>query len=143
MTATDQLLERIVRDWASSNAVTVSVTPETRGGPAAFEVQPRADRGAPISLWVADDDESVSISVGGGLDFDAAIPLEASAVCALLTNVAAGHVDEYILKLFGRVVARSGSVGVPGPSQLIYGAATPRSIIPGVKWQRLGWTAYQ
>jgi hypothetical protein len=141
VTATDQLLENIVRGWASSTAVTVSVAPEGPGAPPAVEVRPSNPRSAPISLWVSDDDENVSALVGEGMDFDAAVPLEAAAVQRLLEAVAAGQVSEYVRKLFGRVVARRGSVGAPNWG-LTYREVNPFSIIPGVEWQSLNWMPY-
>ena len=142
MTATDQELERIVRNWASSATATVSVAPETRGAPPAIEVRPVNPQSAPISLWVSDDGANVSVLVGEGLEFDAAIPLEPAAVERLLCAVAAGEVHEYIRRLFGRVVARRGSIG-PSDMRLSYGELNPLSVMPGIEWQSLNWKPYE
>ena len=133
MTATDQTLHEIVCDWAASINASVSVSEATSGGPPAIVVRPANVYAAPITLWVADDDASVSFAVGSGLWFDAAVPLEASAIRALLGAVAAGDVNEYVRKLFGRVVARRGSVGVDGRRRLTHGEINPFSIIPGIQ----------
>ena len=146
MEASDSSLELLVRKWAASYdppVATVATRTETRRGPPSVEVNPINSEAAPVSLWVSDDGAHVSISVGRGLWFDEAVPLDESPLKQLLESIAAGHVHEYVRKLFGRVVARRGTVGDPNSLHLTYGQLNPFAVIPGLRWESLGYKPYQ
>ena len=84
----------------------------------------------------------LSFSVGGGLSWDREMPLEVAAVQELLETVAAGHVEEQVRKVYGRVVALRGTVGAPGTNRHEYGQLTPFSIFPGLKWETISYQPY-
>lgn len=145
MNATDQTLERLIRDWAALHDLShleIVTELETKGGPASFHIHPVNPKSAIAILWVGDDGASVSFSVGSGLWWDREIPLESAAVQNLLNTVAAGHVEEQVRKILGRVVALRGAVGTPGADRHEYGQINPFSILPGLKWETISYQPY-
>ena len=146
MQASDILLEQIVRRWVASYdppLAAVGTRPESRGGPSSLQISPTNREAAPVSLWISDDDAHVSISVGHGLWWDGAVPLKEFSLRRLLEVIAAGNVREDVRKLFGRVVARRGTVGDPSTVYLVYGQLNPFSIIPGLQWHAIEYKPYR
>ena len=136
MDATDKTLEKLIQEWAAvhdPSRFEIVAEPETKGGPTSLHIHPANPKSATVTLWVGDDGASVSFSVGDGLWWDGEVPLEAAAVQDLLETVAAGHVEEQVRKVFGRVVALRGTVGTPGSKRHEYRQLTPFSIVPGLK----------
>ena len=146
MDPTDQTLERFIREWAAlhdSLGFEIVIEPETKGGPTSFYIRPANPKSATARLWVGDDGASVSFSVGSsGLWWDREIPLLSVSVQNLLDTVAAGHVEEQIRKVFGRVVALRGTVGVAGINRHKYGQLSPFAILPGLAWETISYQPY-
>ncbi len=145
MDASDTELERIVRDWVASEVperADVILRPESRGGPAAFEVRPRNRAALSIILWVADHAEHVAFSIGEHSWWDSAVPLEDEPIREVLSAVAAADAGEEIRQVGGYILARRGYVNLNRGGRLTYGQLNPFSIIPGLKWSPIAYEPY-
>ena len=129
--ASDELLEASVRDWAATQAVTIRVMPETRGGSQAIQVTPSKVGAVAVCLWVSDDGEHVACSIGGGSWWDQAVPLEKEHILKLLSTVAAGDAWEELRRFGSWVVSRRGFIDLPG-NRLTYGHLFS---LPGLTWK--------
>jgi hypothetical protein len=141
----DQTLENIVREWVASDAqgrADIVVKPATRGGPAAFEVQPRNPAALRITVWVADDGAHMAFSIGGGSWWPDCVPLERESVREVLSAVAAARAGEAVRRLGSRIVARRGYVELGPERRLTYGQLNPFSLVPGLKWQPVVYQPY-
>jgi hypothetical protein len=145
MNSLDQTLENIVRDWLASNATgraDMTVRPATRGGPPAFEVQPRNTAALPITVWVADDGAHVAFSIGGGSWWPDHVALEKESVREVLSAVFAAQAGEEVRRVRGRIVARRGYVELGPGRQLTYREMGLFAVLPGFKWESIVYQAY-
>ncbi|MDP3859862.1 MAG: hypothetical protein Q8Q73_19040 [Stagnimonas sp.] len=138
MDVSDQLLEQVVREWAASQRVTVSVVGATTGGPQRVDLRPTNPASIPMRLWVADDGQHAAISIGVGSWWDRAVPLDKQSITELLSAVAAGRAGEDIRKIGRHVLGRRGYIQLPS-GRLEDGHLLG---IPGLRWQQVPYEPY-
>jgi|SRR5215470_5826759 len=127
----DELLENIVRDWAKSQPVEVSVALATKGGSRLVRIEPKNVQAVSVSLWVADDGAHAACSIGGGSWWDRAVSLERDSIVELLSAVADGKAWEEVRRLGVHIVGRRGYIELPS-RRLTYGQFFG---VPGIEWQ--------
>jgi hypothetical protein len=138
----DRSLEEIVAEWLASAArdrAELSMSPETVGGGAGFNVEPRNADAAPIELWVADDGKHIGFAVGVGSWWPDEVLLDKAAMWELLSAVAAGHVGEEIRHVGDDVLVRNGYVELAPSQRLTYHHLSLDALLSLSDWE---WIAY-
>lgn len=138
METSDDLLEKIVRDWVAGQSARIEIKVESRQGRAIL-VTPANPRAISFSLWISDDNRYVACSIGMGSWWDRAVSLERVAVTELLDSLAAASVVEEVRRLFGHVIQLRGCIHLSSGECLTY-----RQLfgIPGVRWQTVSYEPF-